>query len=156
MSCSRWIIKQIMETAPSDWRQEEKGIKEDKMVGWHHWLNGHESEQTPGDGEEQGSLACCSPQGCKELDRTEQQQPLDLPGWSLPMEGPSWFRGHLHPLRQGGWSGWLYTSPFYITIPQILSTKKQPTLHCLLSWLRETEKVGASHRVAPHEYLLTL
>ena len=38
------------------------------MVGWHHQLNGHEFEKTLGDGEEQGSLVCCSPWGCKELD----------------------------------------------------------------------------------------
>ena len=42
------------------------------MVGWHHRLNGHEFEQTPGDGERQGSLACCSPSGGKESDMTEQ------------------------------------------------------------------------------------
>ena len=41
------------------------------MVGWHYQLNGHEFEQTQGDGEEQGSLACCSPWGCKESDMTE-------------------------------------------------------------------------------------
>ena len=52
--------------AGKDWRQEEKGTTEDEMVGWHHWLNGHECEQVPGVGEEQGSLACCSPQGHKE------------------------------------------------------------------------------------------
>ena len=40
------------------WGQEEKGTTEDEMVGWHHWLNGHEFEQTPGDSEGQGSLAC--------------------------------------------------------------------------------------------------
>ena len=44
------------------------------MVGWHHRFNGHEFEQTPGDSERQGSLACCSPWGCKESDMTEQQQ----------------------------------------------------------------------------------
>ena len=42
------------------------------MVGWHHWLNGHEFEQAPGGGEGQGSLMCCSPWGRKELDSTEQ------------------------------------------------------------------------------------
>ena len=47
--------------AGKDWRQEEKGATEDEMIGWHHWLNGHESEQTLGDGEGQGELACCSP-----------------------------------------------------------------------------------------------
>ena len=45
-------------------------MTEDEMVGWHHWLKGHESEQTLGDGEGQGSLACCSPWGRKELDTT--------------------------------------------------------------------------------------
>ena len=53
-----------------DWGQEEKGATE--MVRWHHWLSGHELEQTPGDGEGQGSLACCSPWGRKESDMTEQ------------------------------------------------------------------------------------
>ena len=56
-----------------DWGWEEKGTKEDKMVGWHHWLKGHEVEQTLGPGEGQGSLAFCSPWGCKETrlsDRT--------------------------------------------------------------------------------------
>ena len=51
-----------------DWRQEEKGLTEDEMVGLHHQLNGHEFEQTPGDSEGQGSLACCRPWGRKELD----------------------------------------------------------------------------------------
>ena len=49
-----------------------EGVTEDEMVGWHHQLNGHELEQAPGDGEGQGSLACCSPWGHKELDTTEQ------------------------------------------------------------------------------------
>ena len=47
------------------WGQEEKGATEDERVGWHHRLNGHESEQTPGDGDGQGSLACCGPWGCR-------------------------------------------------------------------------------------------
>ena len=48
-------------TTGKDWEQEEKGETEDELVGWHHWLNGHESEQIPRDSEGQGSLACCSP-----------------------------------------------------------------------------------------------
>ena len=48
--------------------REEKGRTEDEMVGWHHWLSGHEFEQTLGDDEGQGSLVCCSPWGCKESD----------------------------------------------------------------------------------------
>ena len=58
--------------AEKDWRQE-KGMTEDEMVGWHHWLNGHEFEQAPGDGEGQGSLACCSP-----WDQSQQQQNVSI------------------------------------------------------------------------------
>ena len=58
-------------SAGKDWRQEEKGMAEDEMVGWHHWLNGHELEQALGNGEGQGNLACCSPWSHKELAMTE-------------------------------------------------------------------------------------
>ena len=50
--------------------QEEKRVTDDEMVGWHHLLNGHEFEQTPGDSERQGSLVCCNPWGRKESDMT--------------------------------------------------------------------------------------
>ena len=53
-----------------NWGQEKKGMTEDKMVGWHHRLNGNEFEQTPGDGEGQENLACCSPQSGKESEMT--------------------------------------------------------------------------------------
>ena len=55
-------------------------MTEDEMVGWHHQVKGHESEQAPGDGEGHGSLACCSPWDHKELDTTEatQQQQQQL------------------------------------------------------------------------------
>ena len=49
-------------------------MAEDEMVGWHHQLDGLEFEQTPGDGEGQGSLVCCSPWGCKESDMAEATQ----------------------------------------------------------------------------------
>ena len=52
--------------------QGEKGMTEDEMVGWHNRLNRHEFEQAPGVGDGQGSLACCSAWGLKELDTTEQ------------------------------------------------------------------------------------
>ena len=58
--------------AGKDWRWEEKGMTENEMVGWHHWLNRHEFEQALGVGDGQGGLACCSPWGCKELDTTER------------------------------------------------------------------------------------
>ena len=53
----------LEETAGKDWRWEEKGTTENEMVWWHHWLNGHKFEKTPGIGDGQGSLACCSPCG---------------------------------------------------------------------------------------------
>ena len=57
--------------ARKDRRQEEEGTTEDEMVRWHHQLNGYQFEQTPGDGEGQRSLVCCSPWGHKESDMTE-------------------------------------------------------------------------------------
>ena len=65
-----WLIGKNPD-AGKDWGQEEKGVTEDEMVGWHHRLKGHESEQTPRDSEGQRSLACSSPWGCKESDVTE-------------------------------------------------------------------------------------
>ena len=56
--------------AGKDWRQKEKGVTEDEMVRQYHRLTGYQSEQTLGDSEGQGSLACCSPQGLKESDTT--------------------------------------------------------------------------------------
>ena len=57
--------------AGKEWRQEEKGTTENEMVGWHHWLSGHEFEQALGVDDGQGSLTCCSPCGHKESDMTE-------------------------------------------------------------------------------------
>ena len=57
--------------AGRDWGQEEKGTTEDEMAGWHHWLDGHESQWTPGVGDRQGGLACCDSWSCKESDTTE-------------------------------------------------------------------------------------
>ena len=65
-----WLIGKDSD-AGKDWKQEDKGTREDEMVGWNHWLNGHESVQTLGDSERQGSLVCCSLWGHKESDTTE-------------------------------------------------------------------------------------
>ena len=65
-----WLIWEDPD-AGKDWGQEEKGMTEDEMAGWHHWLNGHESGWTPGVGDGQGGLACCNLWGCKESDMTE-------------------------------------------------------------------------------------
>ena len=66
-----WLIGKDPGTG-KDRRQEEKGMTEDEMVGWHHRLDGRESEQAPGVGDGQGSLVCCSPWGRKESDMTER------------------------------------------------------------------------------------
>ena len=66
-----WLIGKDSD-AGRDWGQEEKGTTEDEMAGWHHWLDGRESEWTPGVGDGQGGLVCCDSWGCKELDTTEQ------------------------------------------------------------------------------------
>jgi len=66
-----WLIGKDSD-AGRDWGQEEKGTAEDEMAGWHHWLDGHESEWTLGVGDGQGSLACCDSWGHKESDTTER------------------------------------------------------------------------------------
>ena len=66
-----WLIGKDSD-AGRDWGQEEKGMTEDEMAGWHHQLNGHESEWTPGVGDGQGGLACCDSWGRKESDTTER------------------------------------------------------------------------------------
>ena len=65
-----WLIGKDSD-AGRDWRQEEKGTTEDEMAGWHHWLDGRESEWAPGVGDGQGGLACCDSWGHEELDMTE-------------------------------------------------------------------------------------
>ena len=68
-----WSVDSLeMTDAGRDWGQEEKGTTEDEMSGWHHWLDGCESEWTLGVGDGQGGLACCNSCGCKELDTTVQ------------------------------------------------------------------------------------
>ena len=67
MLANSWLIRKDPD-AGKDWRQKGKRVTEDEMVGWHQWCNGHELEQTPGDGAGQGGLACCSPWGLKESD----------------------------------------------------------------------------------------
>ena len=66
-----WLIGKDPD-AWRDWGQEEKRTTEDEMAGWHHRLDGHEFEWTPGVGDGQGGLVCCDSWGCKESDTTEQ------------------------------------------------------------------------------------
>ena len=72
-----WLIWKEPD-AEKDWGQEEKGMTEDEVVGWHHRLNGHGFEWTPGVGDGQGSLMWCSPRGRKESDTTEQLNWIEL------------------------------------------------------------------------------
>ena len=72
------------------WGQEEKGMTEDEMAGWHHWLDGRESEWTPGVDDGQGGLVCCDSWGRKESDTTEQLKWTEL-NWTSYMLGVSQF-----------------------------------------------------------------
>ena len=85
-----WLIWKDPD-AGKDERWEEKGMTEDEMVGWHHWLNGHEFEWTPGVGDGQGGLVCCSPWDHKELDLTEQLNWLPIK--STTTTGGGWGGG---------------------------------------------------------------
>ena len=73
-----WLIGKDSD-AGRDWRQEEKGTTEDEIAGWHHGLDGRESEWTPRVGDGQGGLACCDPWCRKESDTTEQLNWTDFP-----------------------------------------------------------------------------
>ena len=66
-----WLTGKNSDTG-NNWRRKEKGMTEDEMVGWHHWPDGHEVEQTPGVADGQGGLACCGPWGLKESDTTQR------------------------------------------------------------------------------------
>ena len=71
--------------AGKDWRQEEKGMAEDEMVGWHHRFNGHEFEQALGVGDGQWSLVWCSSCGHKELGMTEQMNWIKYSGYTFSL-----------------------------------------------------------------------
>ena len=88
-----WLIGKDFD-AERDWGQEEKGTTEDEIAGWHHRLDGHESEWTPGVGDGQGGLACCDSWGLKESDTTERLNWTEL-NWQL------------------FWLVWLFTSLLY-------------------------------------------
>ena len=70
-----WLIGKDPDSG-KDWRQEKKEVSEDEMVGWHHWLNGHDFEQTQGDSERQESLVCC-------VQSTRSQSPTRLSNWKF-------------------------------------------------------------------------
>ena len=79
----RWLIGKDSD-AGRDWGQEEKGMTEDEMAGWHHRLDGNEFEWTPGDGYGQGGLMCCDSWSCKESDTTERLNWTEL-AWNVTL-----------------------------------------------------------------------
>ena len=82
-----WLIGKDSDVG-RDWGQEEKGMTEDEMAGWHHRLDEHEFGWTSGDGDGQGGLACCNSWGCKESDTTERLNWIEL-NWTIHA-GPGW------------------------------------------------------------------
>ena len=112
-----WLIGKDPD-AGKDWRQEENGMTEDEMIGWHHQLDGHEFEQAPGVGDGQGGLACCSPWGHKESDTTERLNWTEDP--KLSRSGYSWGHGESSWPCSNLWSTYSYPLrlPNYVS-PQI-------------------------------------
>ena len=104
-----WLIWKDPD-AGKDWRQEEKGMAEDEMVGWHHQLDGHEFEQALGVGDGQGGLVCCSPWGRKESDMTEWLNWTDfnrnLQFWLMEIPMPAWGFG-AEMAKQSHWEPWM-------------------------------------------------
>ena len=128
--------------AGRDWGQEEKRTTEDEMAGWHHWLDGRESEWTPGAGDGQGGLACCDSWGCKESDTSEQLnwtdtllylrwitnvQPMELfsvmcwPGWEQGFGE----NGYMHLY---GWVPLLFTWNCHIVVNRLYPQYKIKSL----------------------------
>ena len=95
-----WLIGKDSDDG-RDWGQEEKGTTEDEMAGWHHWLDGHEFEWTPGVGDGQGGLACCGSWGRKESDTTEQLN------WTEDFPGGTSFNEPAYQWRKYKNIGWV-------------------------------------------------
>ena len=120
-----WLIGKDSD-AGRDWGQEEKAMTEEEMVGWHHWLDGHEFEWTPGVGDGQGGLACCDSWGRKESDTTERLNLTELN--CLPVyESPSssgfnlTLKPSIHHVKcQAAWiTSWNQDSREKYQLPQI-------------------------------------
>ena len=132
------------------WRQKEKGTAEDKMVGWHHWLDGHEFEQVPGDGEGQENLVCCV------VDRVAKSWTW-LSNWTNVVAMHS--RKQTHSEGQcREWSTVYYTGkpkaesplsqgprPVYVKILYTLGMPKPTSPNSLkLGWTKEKERYNQS------------
>ena len=91
--------------AGKDWRQEDKGLTEHEMVGWHHRRDGHQFEQAPGVGGRQQSLACCSPWGHKKSDMTERLNWTELNWYCI-----------LSIKTTGSWKHWISSEKLWVLI----------------------------------------
>ena len=103
--------------AGKDWRPKEKGMTEDEIAGWHHWLDGRESESTPGVGDGQGGLACCDSWRAKSQTRLSDWTELS---WTS-CETPSWMKHKLESRLPGEIS---ITSDMQMTPPLWQKAKK--------------------------------
>ena len=123
-AAKNWLIWKDPDDG-NDWRQEEKGTAEDKIVGWHHWLDGHEFDKAPEVGDGQGSLAYCSPWGHKELDMTEWLNWTDM-----------------RFSRQEYWSDLPFPSPVDYILSELstMSHVSWVALHCMAHCFIELDK----------------
>ena len=96
----KWLLRKDPD-AGKDWRQEEKGMTEDEMVGWHHRLDGPKFEQALWVGDGQGGLACCSSWGRKQSDTTEQLNWTEILLVPFLHCGPSLLHGWFHQMPIG-------------------------------------------------------
>ena len=112
---NNWLVGKDPD-AGKDWRQEEKGMTEDEMVGWHHLLDGHEFEHTPGVRDGQGSLACCSHEVAKSRTRLSYWTEMNcftMLLWSLPYINVSHNYMYLLPLERPSTSVTPTPTPFH-------------------------------------------
>ena len=115
LDVKNWLIGKDLD-AGKDWRQEN-GTTEDEMAGWHHWLDGHESEWTPGVGDGQGGLTCCNSWGHKESDTTERLNWTELNTYITSfLTLPLLLLSHLSRLSHSTMLGSLY----YIATSQLV------------------------------------
>ena len=157
LDVKNWLIGKDSD-AGKNWGQEEKGMTEDEMVGWHHQLNRHEFEQVLGVSDGQGSLVCCSPWGRKESDTTEQLNWTELKELHLFFTSGSgglatescltfvtpWTVACKAPLsmrfsRQEYWSGLPFPSPLF-KWRLLIQTIKVRFVSCSLKFLCMTSR----------------
>ena len=152
-----WLIGKDAD-AGKDWRQEEKGTTEDEMAGWHHWLNGRESEWTLGVDDGQGGLACCSSWGCKELDRTEWLNWTEL-NWYLSkfsIMNTYCFNNKKYTifitsmLRKGKWTANPYT--YFWDLGFLKSPQRMINYHRILVWWSAKMKTQGGQECSSQDF----